>query len=165
MDIIQLLLKEFDEEVAGLRKMLTLVTDENLGYKPHDKSMSMEVLSVHLAELPGWIAMAMATSELDFAATPYETTKVEQAAEILTLLDESVSKGRTALSGATEADLLPSWTLRNGDQIYNTFTKYEVIRHALGQIIHHRAQLGVYLRLLNIPIPGVYGPSADEMTF
>lgn len=79
--------------------------------------------------------------------------------------EESLADGRSHLQRATEEDLLPDWTLRNGEEIYSTTSKAEVIRMAMSQIIHHRAQLGVYLRLLNIPIPGSYGPSADEMSF
>ena len=85
--------------------------------------------------------------------------------ELLDYFERSLAEGKKSLMSATENDLLPNWTLRNGDQVYSVSTKYEVIRMSFGQIIHHRAQLGVYLRLLNIPIPGSYGPSADEMNF
>ncbi|MDB5253193.1 MAG: damage-inducible protein DinB [Flaviaesturariibacter sp.] len=165
MDIIQVLLKEFDSEAVITRKMLDRVPDGKWDWKPHPKSMSLESLSVHLAELPGWAHLMLTTSELDFAAAPYEPTKVSSPADLMALFEASYAKGREALQGAKEEDLLPTWTLRNGEQVYSVYTKYEVLRHAVAQNIHHRAQLGVYLRLLDIPIPGSYGPSADDMSF
>jgi uncharacterized damage-inducible protein DinB len=165
MDIIQLLLKEFEQEAGITRKMLERVPEDKWEWKPHDRSMKMESLVVHIAELPGWVEMVLTTSELDFAANAYEPTSVKSRAELIALFEASFKKGKEALQSATEKDLLPSWTLRNGEQVYNVYTKYEVIRHSIAQNIHHRAQLGVYLRLLDIPIPGSYGPSADETNF
>jgi uncharacterized damage-inducible protein DinB len=127
--------------------------------------MSMQNLAVHIAELPSWVSMALNTSELDFAAMDYTPTQVNDAGELITLFERSLSSGLTALRNAKEEDLEPTWTMRSGDKIHAVMNKYEVIRHAFAQTTHHRAQLGVYLRLLNIPIPGTYGPSADEMTF
>ena len=162
MGIIDLLLKEFDQETVTTRKMLERVPEDKWSWKPHEKSMTMKQLTVHIAELPGWIHMALNTSELDFEATPYEPTQVDSVRDLLAIFEKSVEMGRMALSQASEADLEPSWTLRSGLKVFSVFTKYEVIRHSLSQTIHHRAQLGVYLRLLDIPIPGSYGPSADE---
>ncbi len=156
-------MKEMEQEAAITRKMLERVPGDKFSWKPHEKSMTMEQLTVHIAELPTWVKMGLTTSELDFATMDYKPTPVSSATDLLALFERSFSEGKASLSEATEDDLLPSWTLRNGDQIYNVMTKYEVIRHAFAQTIHHRAQLGVYLRLLNIPIPGSYGPSADEM--
>lgn len=163
--IVQLLSKELDQEAQITRKMLQRVPDDKFDWKPHEKSMTMMQLTTHIAELPSWITMALTSSELDFATMPYEPTKVNSTAELLELFEKSLESGRTSLNNATEEALWPEWTLRNGDQIYSVWTKYEVIRHAFAQTIHHRAQLGVYLRLLNIPIPGSYGPSADETNF
>ncbi|MDQ6610047.1 MAG: DinB family protein [Bacteroidota bacterium] len=165
MDIIPLLLKEMETEAVTTRKMLKLVPSDKLDWKPHEKSMSLQVLSVHLAELPSWVSMALTTSELDFAAMDYKPTTISNANDLITLFEGSYNSGHEALMKAKEEDLLPSWTMRSGDKIHGVMTKYEVIRHAFSQTTHHRAQLGVYLRLLNIPIPGSYGPSADEMIF
>ena len=162
MQIIPLLLKEMDQEAAITRKMLQLVPADKFDWKPHEKSMNMKSLTVHIAELPSWVKMALNTTELDFAKMDYTPTEASDAHDLLAIFEKSYSAGSEALRSATEEDLLPEWTLRNGEQVYNVFTKYEVIRHSLAQTIHHRAQLGVYLRLLNIPIPGSYGPSADE---
>lgn len=165
MQIIPLLLKEMEQEAAITRKMLERVPGDKLTWKPHEKSMSMQQLAVHIAELPSWVQTALTTSELDFSKMDYKPAPVSNTEDLQALFEKSFSEGKAALSEAAEEDLLPSWTLRNGEQIYDVMTKYEVIRHAFAQTIHHRAQLGVFLRLLNIPIPGSYGPSADEMNF
>jgi len=165
MDIIQLLLKELEVEAVTTNKMLQLVPTDKFDWKPHEKSMSMKQLATHVAELPSWVQMALNSEGIDFAVMDYKPTPVESTADLVTLFERSLEQGKTALQQAKEDDLLPDWTLRTGDQVHQVFTKYEVIRHSLAQQIHHRAQLGVYLRLLNIPIPGSYGPSADEMNF
>ena len=165
MSTIQSLLKEMDNEATTTRKMLERVPDDKYSWKPHEKSMTIENLTTHIAELPTWVSMALTTSELDFATSPYESKKIAKTADLLKLFEESLADGKAQLSRATEKDLEPNWTLRNGDQVYSVNTKAEVIRMTYCQIVHHRAQLGVYLRLLNIPIPGSYGPSADEMNF
>jgi len=163
MSLIQSLLKEMDKEAATTRKMLQRVPDNKYDWKPHEKSMTIEQLSTHIAELPTWVSMVLTTSELDFASSPYEPKNIKKTSDLLRLFEESLADGRAHLAKATEKDLEPNWTLRNGDRIYDVSPKVEVIRMTYCQIVHHRAQLGVYLRLLNIPIPGSYGPSADEM--
>ena len=165
MQIIPLLLKEIEQEASSTRKMLERVPADKFSWKPHEKSMPIQQLTVHIAELPSWVKMGLTTSELDFAKMDYTPTPVSSTQDLLALFEKSYSEGKAALTEAKEEDLLPSWTLRNGEQVYDVMTKYEVIRHAFAQTTHHRAQLGVYLRLLNIPIPGSYGPSADEMNF
>lgn len=165
MNIIPLLLKEMEQEAVTTRKMLQLIPGDKYDWKPHEKSMAMKSLAVHIAELPSWVSLGLNTSELDFAAQPYEPKVVSNNEELLRLFEKSFEDGKSALAKAKEEDLLPTWTMRSGDHVHAVYTKYEVIRHAFAQTTHHRAQLGVYLRLLNIPIPGSYGPSADEMNF
>lgn len=165
MSIIELLKKEVEAEAITTRKMLQLVPADKIGWKPHEKSMDMKTLAVHIAELPGWIQMAFDTSELDFSTMEYKPTEATDAKELVGIFDESLEKARTALNKANDEDLWPSWTMRTGEKVHGVMTKYEVVRHSISQTIHHRAQLGVYLRLLHIPIPGSYGPSADEMNF
>ncbi len=162
MSIIQMLLKELDQEALTTRKMLERVPNDKYDWKPHEKSMSIRQLTTHIAELPIWITMALMTDELDFATNPYQPPKVNNTVELLELFERSLANGREHLAAATDEQLLPEWTLRMGDKILSVSTKGEVIRMTFSQIVHHRAQLGVYLRLLNIPIPGSYGPSADE---
>ena len=165
MSMIQTLLKEMDNEAKTTRKMLERIPDDKYGWKPHPKSMTIEQLSTHIAELPTWVSMVLTTSELDFASSPYEPKHISSTKDLLKLFEDSLTDGRAHLSKATEKDLEPDWTLRNGDQVLSVNSKAEVIRMSYCQIVHHRAQLGVFLRLLNIPIPGSYGPSADEMNF
>ncbi len=165
MEIIPLLVKEMEQEARTTRKFLALVPEEKLGWKPHEKSMDLKRLAVHIAELPSWVSMGLHTTEIDFAAVPYEPTPVANRQELLDLFDKSLEAGLGALKAAKEEDLLPTWTMRSGETVHGVMTKYEVIRHSFSQTTHHRAQLGVYLRLLDIPIPGSYGPSADDTAF
>ncbi len=165
MSQINMLLKEMDKESQTTQKMLSRVPNDKYDWKPHEKSMSVRQLTTHIAELPTWITMVLNTSYLDFAENPYEAKHVSSTAELLELFEQSLADGRSHLEKAKEEDLLPEWTLRNGEEIYSVEPKADVIRMTYSQIVHHRAQLGVYLRLLNIPIPGSYGPSADEMNF
>jgi uncharacterized damage-inducible protein DinB len=165
MEIIPLLLKEMGEEAETTRKMLGRVPADKFDWQPHAKSMTIRRLAAHIGELPAWVAMALNTDELDFAKMDYTPTVLNSNEELLQLFENSYSEGRQALENAKEAALLPNWTLRNGDKIFSVRSKYEVIRMSFCQIVHHRAQLGVFLRLLDIPIPGSYGPSADETNF
>jgi uncharacterized damage-inducible protein DinB len=161
-EIIPALLKELEQEAATTRKMLSRVPADKYDWRPHPKSMKMGELAVHLADIPGWVDMALNTEVWDMAVTPYVPAKVSGTEELLQLFEQSYEKGRRALEAATADDLGGSWEMRNGDLVYVKLSKYETIRHSLAQTTHHRAQLGVYLRLLDIPIPGSYGPSADE---
>ena len=165
MEIIPMLLKEMDQEAQTTRKMLALIPDDKYDWQPHPKSMTIERLSNHIAELPSWVSMALTTDELDFAAGGYKPTNVTNNKALLEFFERSFADGKSHLEATNETELLKKWTLRNGEQVYNVYTREEVIRVAFCQIVHHRAQLGVYLRLLNIPIPGSYGPSADETSF
>ncbi|MGM9479055.1 DinB family protein [Pedobacter sp. GSP4] len=165
MDIIKSLLKELAAEFNTTKKFLALVPADKFDWAPHEKSMKMKSLASHIAELPSWVAMALTTDGLDFASAPYEEKPIEKAADLIKLLEESYDSAKTELEKAKEDVLENKWTLRNGDQILADYTKYETIRHSFSQTTHHRAQLGVYLRLLNIPIPGSYGPSADDQNF
>ncbi|MDB5191541.1 MAG: hypothetical protein JWQ96_1104 [Segetibacter sp.] len=164
MTFIEFFKKQFISEGATTRNMLSRVPDDQFNYKPHEKSMEMKSLVTHIADLPGWIHMAFTTDELDFAQ-PYDQLQVNNNAELMAYFEKRYNDGLSALVPENEALLDKIWTLRNGDKIYSADPKIEIIKMSLSQQIHHRAQLGVYLRLLNIPIPGSYGPSADENGF
>ena len=164
MTFIEFFKKQFIEEGAITRNMLSRVQDDDFGFQPHPKSMNLKRLAVHIADLPGWIHMTFTTDELDFDG-PYKEPQVKDAADLMAYFEKRYAEGLSALVPENEKLLNKPWTLRNRDVIYSTNPKIEVIRMSLSQQIHHRAQLGVYLRLLNIPIPGSYGPSADENTF
>ena len=165
MTQIALIQKELENEALTTRKMLALVPAEKFDWKPHPKSMVMMNLATHIAEMPTWISMVLNTDELDFAANEYKPSIVKDNAELLALFEKSLEDARAQLAVGKEDTLADEWILRMGEKILSKGSKYDMIRHALSQIIHHRAQLGVYLRLLDIPIPGSYGPSADEPSF
>jgi uncharacterized damage-inducible protein DinB len=165
MELIPMLLKEMEQEAQTTRKMLERVPDDKYDWQPHEKSMTVRRLATHIAELPTWVTMVLTTDELDFASNPYKSEVINNTKELLDLFEWSLADGKAHLAKGTEDELMLNWTLRNGDQIYSVSTKAEVLRITYCQIVHHRAQLGVFLRLLNVPIPGSYGPSADEPNF
>ncbi|NRF39234.1 DinB family protein [Pedobacter foliorum] len=165
MSRIKMYLKELEQEALTTRKMLQRVPTDKFSWQPHKKSMTVKQLATHIAELPNWITMTIKTDELDFAANPYQPADVNTTEELLTYFEKSLADGKTELKEENEQLLDKDWTLRNGQQIYSVEPKADVIRMSINQIIHHRAQLGVFLRLLDIPIPGSFGPSADEMDF
>jgi uncharacterized damage-inducible protein DinB len=163
MSIIELLLKEIEQEAQITRKMLSIVPADKYDWKPHKKSMSLMQLTAHIAELPDWITLALITDELDFAKKAYLPVVVKDNAELMAMFESAYAEGHANLAMATEAMLAEPWMLKNGDHVIFSLTRYETVRVSIAQTIHHRAQLGVFLRLLNIPIPGSYGPSTDEL--
>ena len=165
MEIIPMLLKEMGEEAQTTRKMLERIPNDKFDWQPHEKSMTIRRLATHIAELPSWVSMAITTDELDFADNPYVPTVINNTGELLALLEKSLAEGKAELEKTNEEELLKNWTLRNADQVYSVSKKIEIIRMSYCQIVHHRAQLGVFLRLLDVPIPGSYGPSADDAGF
>jgi len=166
MTIGQSMLSEFDEEMKNTRKVLERVDDKQWAWKPHAKSGSVGWLASHIATMPGWITMTLQTEELDYAPVngpAYEGPKIENRQQLLAELDKGVAEARAALAKAGDADILKDWTLLAGGQKIFTLPRVACIRGmVLNHIIHHRAQLTVYYRLLGIPVPGLYGPSADE---
>lgn len=164
MTFIDFFKQQFIEEGATTRKMLDRVPDGQFEFKPHPKSMDMRRLTTHIADLPGWLHFTFTTDEIDFSK-PYEQPTINTHDELMAYFEKRYEDGLSVLVPENEKLLTKPWILRNGDTIYSTDPKIDIIRMAFGQQIHHRAQLGVYLRLLNIPIPGSYGPSADENNF
>lgn len=164
MTLIDFFKKQYEEEGAITRKFLALVKEDDFGFKPHPKSMVMKELVTHLADLPGWIHLVLTTGELNFEHE-YVQPNIKDSEELMAYFEQRYQEGLSMLVPENEAQMQLPWTLRNGDVVYFTEPKADVIRTSLSQQIHHRAQLGVYLRLLDIPIPGSYGPSADENEF
>ena len=163
--IAQSLLPEFDMEMANTRKVLERVPDDKFGWKPHEKSFSLGDLATHLANIPSWTKVTIETNELDMA-TPFEQPKAASRDELLKMFDENVSQARESLQGATDENLQSSWALKTGDQVHFELPKVACLRgFVMNHSIHHRAQLGVYLRLNDVALPPVYGPSADEPAF
>ncbi len=166
MTLSELLLPEFDEETAHTRRTLERVPEDKLAWKPHEKSMAMGRLAIHLATLPSWANATIDQDSLDIAppgAPPYQPPTANSRQEILALFDQSVAAARAAIARTSDAHFAKPWTLLNGGQKIFTLPRRAVLRNAvLNHTVHHRAQLGVYLRLNNIPVPSIYGPSADE---
>ena len=161
MSIIPTLLKELEQEAQTTRKFLASLPNDKFSWKPHEKSMSIQQLSTHVAELPSWVSFALATDELDFQKNHYEPAAIHTAEEMQAYFDKTYEEGKAALVATNEKELEKTWTMRSGETIYLTITKAEMIRISISQTIHHRAQLGVYFRLLGIPVPPSYGPTAD----
>ena len=163
MTTCQTITLDYEDEMKNTRKLLERVPldDTHRGYKPHEKSMSLERLATHVAELPAWAKIALASEvfELD---SEFKPRVASSTAELLEIFDKSVEEGRASLAGATEQDMQKTWTFKFGDRFSFTEARTKVIRSFLNHLVHHRAQLGVYLRLNGIAIPGMYGPSADE---
>ena len=165
MTIADLLLPEFDQEMATTRRVLERVPEDKFAWKPHAKSFSMGDLASHIANMVKWTNDTMNRVEFDLASvTPEEMNKAaKNRAELLAWFDANVAAARAELA-KPDADYFVPWTLKNGNATFFTMPRYNCVRSfVLNHIVHHRAQLGVYLRMNDIPIPGAYGPSADEM--
>lgn len=156
-------LNELEQEAVTTRKMLQIVPNDKYDWRPHPKSMTIQSLVTHIADIPGWISFSITTDELDFAKGDFNPAVINNNEELHAALEKSISSAKEQLIEENESKLNDRWIMRNGEEIWMDLTKTEVIRHSFSQLIHHRAQLGVFLRLLDIPIPGSYGPSADEM--
>ena len=157
--------KELEREAGITRKMLLVVPNDKYDWQPHPKSMTIRQLANHIAELPVWIGMALNTSGLDFADNPYTSTTINDTKSLVAYFEKNLIEGREALAAGKEETLSELWTLRNGEEVYIKEPKTDIIRMTFNQVTHHRAQLGVFLRLLNVPIPASYGPSADDLSF
>jgi uncharacterized damage-inducible protein DinB len=169
MAISEALLPEFDHEMANTRKTLERVPDGKSDWKPHAKSMALGALATHVGNIPTWANFSIEQDSLDLApgGEPLPQTPVANStAELLTTFDANVAKARAAIAATSDAELFKPWTLlTNGNQIL-TMPKVAVLRSfVMNHLIHHRAQLGVYLRLNDIAVPSIYGPSADENPF
>ncbi|MGO9256376.1 MAG: DinB family protein [Bryobacteraceae bacterium] len=166
MSIAEMLLPEFDQEMVHTRKFLARVPEDRFDFQPHPKSATMGKLAAHLATSPAWSVETMNRDSLDFAPPgepPMSLPEAQNQAQLLELFDDGVTRARVALANATDEQFLQPWTLLGGGTVVFTMPRIAVIRNfVINHTIHHRAQLGVYLRLNDIPVPGVYGPSADE---
>jgi uncharacterized damage-inducible protein DinB len=165
MSISQALLPEFDQEMANTRKLLERMPDGKNDYKPHEKSMTLGRLAGHVAELPMWGKTTLETEllEIEPGIKPFTATTRQQ---LLEAFDKNVADARKAIEGATDADWMKMWTMKFGGKQIMSMPRVAVMRGVvMNHLIHHRAQLGVYLRLNDVEIPGMYGPSADEMKF
>lgn len=160
---IQSLLTEYENECKSTRKLLERVPVDQQNWKPHAKSMSLGALAIHVAEIPEWMRATLEHPELDFAKVPYEPKKIASVEDLLKIHDDCVAEALNCLRNIDDAELDHTWTLRNGEQVYFTLPKPAVLRmFVYNHLYHHRGQLTVYLRMLDVPLPGMYGPTADE---
>lgn len=165
MSIAQSLLPEFDHEMATTRTLLERVPDGNDDWKPHQKSMPLGFLSSHVATLPVYAIATLQQPELDFAspeAAKYKVPTFDSTEDRLAAFDAGVKSAREAIAATPDSDMTAMWSLKNGDQTFLSLPRVAVLRSFfMNHLIHHRAQLGVYLRMLDVPLPSSYGPSAD----
>jgi uncharacterized damage-inducible protein DinB len=164
MAINDALLPEFDHEMGTTRRVLERVPDADLAWKPHEKSFSMGQLAEHLANLPTWVGYTCDRSILDLATLGDRRPRVPAStADILKRFDDNVKAARKTLAEQTDSAMMSMWTLKKEGQEFFTMPKAAVLRSfVMNHAIHHRGQLSVYLRLRNVPLPAMYGPSADE---
>ena len=160
MSIAESMLPEFDQEMATTRRLLERVPGDKGPWKPHQKSFPLGHLAQLVAWMPGWITTTLRQTDLNlasFSGYSFETTET-----LLAEFDKHVREARAALASAKDADWMVPWSLKRGDQVLFTAPRGAVVRSHLNHLIHHRGQLTVYLRLNDVPLPSIYGPTADE---
>ena len=163
MTIAEVLLLDFDTEIAGTRRTLERIPENDPQWKPHDKSMPIGRLAVHVARLPQFCARFLTTSELDMGKEKMPDLAFQSTAHLLEELNKNAAEARNHLAASSDDDLGKTWQLSFNGKVFVDQPRMVLYRTMfLNHLVHHRAQLGVYLRLLNIPVPGLYGPSADE---
>lgn len=160
MSISETLLPEFDQEMAATRRVLERVPDDQPGWKPHPKSFSIAHLAQLLARMPAWIGQALTETGLDL--TSFSGYSDERTQTLLEVFDEGVRKSREAIAAAQDADYQVPWSLKMKGQVLFTLPRAAVVRQNISHLAHHRGQMTVYLRLRDVPVPSVYGPTADE---
>ena len=160
MNFKDAMLPEFDQEMKTTRRMLERVPTDKGQWKPHDKSFSIGHLAQLLSWMPGWITNTLTTDFLDIAGGPgYSYEKTER---LLETFDRNVKEARAAIAAVQDSDLEKAWSLKMGDKVLMTLPRGVVARQHVSHLVHHRGQLSVYLRLLDVPVPSIYGPTADE---
>jgi uncharacterized damage-inducible protein DinB len=163
MPIAESLLPEFDHEMANTRRVLERVPEDKFAWRPHEKSTTLGRLATHVAELAGFAATALETDGRDIAAQRPAASTAASGAALIETFDRNVSRAREAIAKASDEDLTRKWKLSAGERVIFELPRAGVLRTmVLSHIIHHRGQLTVYLRLNDVPVPGIYGPSADE---
>lgn len=157
------LLSEFDREMGATARILARVPDEHLSWRPHERSMTLSCLATHIASLPSWLAAMIRESAFDLADVPPRMAEETSIAAIVARFEAAVADARRALVESTDARLLDAWTLRKDGQVVVSVPRVVALRtEGLYHLSHHRGQLTVYLRLLHVPLPPIYGPTADE---
>ena len=160
MSIADTLLPEFDQEMASTRKVIERVPTDKGQFKPHPKSFSLGHLTQLVAGMPGWITNAVTQTSLDLGKYPgYSYEKTEN---LVQSFDKHVKEARKAIAAAKDSDYAVNWSLKRDDQVFFTAPRAVIVRQTINHLVHHRGQLTVYLRLVDVPVPSIYGPTADE---
>ncbi len=163
MSIGQSMLAEFDNEMASTRRVLERLPEDKLEWKPDPKSMTLGRLAGHIAEMPGWGSVTLATDSLDLGSGEFKPLTATSRSQVLAAFDKIIAESRAALASATDENMMKKWKLQMNGQTILEMPKIAVIRSmVMNHTIHHRAQMTVYYRLNGIPVPALYGPSADE---
>ena len=169
MSIADSFLPEFDQEMASTRKALERVPSEKGAWKPHPKSFPLGHLAQLVARMPSWLVMTMKQTELDLNPPAGERKfpgySLETTETLLRTFDEGVQGARAAIAGASDDDMTVPWSLKTGGTVVLTLPRQAMLRQTVNHLIHHRGQLTVYLRLVDVPVPAIYGPSADDQRF
>ncbi|MEO6589915.1 MAG: DinB family protein [Pyrinomonadaceae bacterium] len=166
MTIGQMIAAELKQEAGSTRKMLERIPADKFSWQPHDKSMTLARLAGHIVEMLLWTGATLTQDELDFAKSDFKPKEYTDAAELVADFDNNIGDAAELLNSTSNEAMMENWSLRNGEEIYFEMPKAAVMRSmVMNHIIHHRGQLAVYLRLLDIPVPSIYGPSADEQIF
>jgi uncharacterized damage-inducible protein DinB len=160
--LVDALLPEFDREMTTTRKLLERVPDDKFEWKPHPRSMTLGQLAQHVATIPMWGSVTITQPGIDLGGSN-QLPAVKTRADLLAMFDKHVGETRAALNGRTDGEFMESWTLKSSGHTVFTAPKASVWRSfVMNHVIHHRAQLSVYLRMNDVPVPSIYGPSADE---
>jgi uncharacterized damage-inducible protein DinB len=163
MSLIDPILAELTHEAATTRRLLDRVPERHLGWKPHEKSMTLGRLAGHIAELPGWVASIVDKDEYDIGAGGYTPPTIDRVADIMAMFDRNITTATEALKRQSDARLLANWRFKKSGKLIVELPRLAMIRSFLmNHVVHHRGQLSVYLRLQNVPLPSIYGPTADE---
>jgi len=157
------LIGELKHESSMTKKMLERVPLDKKDWKPHEKSMTLGRLATHVAEIPHWVSRIVTMDEFDFLVQGFSSYTAVTSEELMTIFNDKLNKAINDLESLNDDDFSKNWTVRRGEQVmFNTPKKVAIRGWALNHLVHHRGQLSVYLRLLDVPVPGMYGPSADE---
>jgi uncharacterized damage-inducible protein DinB len=163
MSLAEPMLAELEHEAATTRRLLERVPVEQFGWKPHEKSMTLGRLAGHIAEIPGWISVILEQDEFDVAASRYTPPALTDRTQLLQMFDANIGKITEALKRQDDRRMQATWRLKKQGQVLLEMPRATMIRSmGLNHIVHHRGQLSVYLRLQNVPLPSIYGPTADE---
>lgn len=163
MPLIDPFIAEFKQESATTRNILAVCPEAAFGWKPHEKSMALGQLAHHIAEIPTWITMTLTSTELDLASGDQKRVELKTTNDLLAMFDKNVAAAAKQMQSAPDKDLFVDWTLRAGPKVILTLPRIAVLRSwCFNHWFHHRGQLSVYLRLNNVPLPSIYGPTADN---